>query len=71
MATISALSSLSESVGASRIVPGIQIPHPVGSPKLTGDGDGRTRRRLLLLALEALSSQVEGPTMFQSNGVHS
>ena len=71
MATISALCGLSENVGASRIVSGIQIPHPMGNPGLAGDGDRKIRRELLLRAFEALSSAVEGPTIFKAEGVRS
>ena len=52
-------------VGANRIVPGVAIPHPIGSPELGAEGDRKVRRNLLNKALEALSTRVSEQTIFK------
>ncbi len=52
-------------VGANRIVPGVAIPHPIGSPELGAEGDRKVRRKLLNKALEALSTRVSKQTIFK------
>ena len=61
MATIT---TISESVGANRIVPTVAIPHPVGNPDLA-DKEDIMRRKMLEKAMEALTTEVEGPTLFK------
>jgi glycine reductase len=53
-------------MATSRIVPGIQIPHPCGDPSLPLERERELRRRLMLTALEAVSQPVEATTIFQS-----
>jgi len=55
---------ISLTVGANRIVPTIAIPHPLGDPKLTPAKEQNIRRRILDTALEALSTEVAGQTIF-------
>ena len=62
MATIT---TISQSVGANRIVPTVSIPYPVGNPAL-GDKEPELRMKLVKKALEALSTKVEEPTIFQA-----
>ncbi len=62
MATIT---TISESVGANRIVPTIAIPHPVGNPDLPPEEEHDLRRKLVKIALEALSIEVTEPTQFE------
>jgi glycine reductase len=62
MATIT---TISESVGANRIVPTVAIPHPVGNPKLNKEDEHSLRRALVKKALDALSTEVSGPTHFE------
>ena len=62
MATIT---TICESVGANRIVPTIAIPYPVGNPKLNKDDEHTLRKSLVRKALDALSSEVSGPTQFE------
>ena len=52
-------------MGAPRIVPTRGIPFPAGDPSLDGDGEKAWRRKLLDRALEAVSTPVHGPTVFQ------
>jgi betaine reductase len=62
MATIT---TISESVGANRIVPTIAIPYPVGNPKLNKGDEHSIRKALVKKALEALTTKVTGPTQFE------
>ena len=61
MATIT---TISQSVGANRIVPTVSIPYPVGNPDL-GEKEGDLRMKMVKKALEALTTEVEEPTIFQ------
>ncbi len=61
MATIT---TISKSVGANRIVPTIAIPHPVGNPKVSEEREYELRENLVSRAIEALSTEVESPTIF-------
>ena len=62
MATIT---SISESVGANRIVPTVAIPHPVGNPKLSKEEEHILRRNLVKKALDALATEIPGQTCFE------
>jgi len=56
---------ISMTVGANRIVPAVAIPHPLGNPSLSPAEELRLRRRILTTALEALSTEVDGQTIFE------
>lgn len=62
MATIT---TISESVGANRIVPTVAIPYPVGNPKLNKDDEHALRKALVKKAVDALTTEVTGPTQFE------
>lgn len=62
MATIT---TISQSVGANRIVPTVAIPHPVGNPNLPPEGEIELRRKLVKKALDALHTEVTEPTQFE------
>lgn len=62
MATIT---TISESVGANRIVPTVAIPHPVGNPKLNKEDEHTLRRALVKKALDGLAIAVTEPTHFE------
>lgn len=62
MATIT---TISESVGANRIVPTIAIPYPVGDPSLGEKEDAIVRDELVERAIRALSTEVASPTIFK------
>ncbi|SEN28257.1 glycine reductase [Peptostreptococcus russellii] len=55
--------TISKSVGANRIVPTVAIPYPVGNPE-KGKKEFSLRNSLVDRAIEALSTEVDGPTMF-------
>jgi glycine reductase len=59
------LVSIAMRVGAPRIVPTRGIPYPTGDPDLTPEEERQLRRSLLERALEALSTAVESPTIFE------
>lgn len=56
---------ISLTVGANRIVPAIAIPHPLGNPSLTMEEEKVIRRTLLGKAIKALSTEVDGQTVFE------
>lgn len=56
---------ISLTVGANRIVPAIAIPHPLGNPSLTMEEEKVIRRTILGKAIKALSTEVEGQTVFE------
>ena len=61
---IAAITLISESVGANRIVPAIAIPYPVGDPKLSKEEEHTLRKKLVKKALDALATEVSGQTHF-------
>ena len=61
---MSTITTISESVGANRIVPTIAIPHPVGDPSLSEQEEHDLRKDLVDRALDSLSKDVESPTRF-------
>jgi len=56
---------ISMTVGANRIVPAVAIPHPLGNPALAPEGEKQLRRKILTTALGALSTEVDGQTIFE------
>lgn len=62
MATIT---TISETVGANRIVPTIAIPYPVGNPKLSAEDEHAARKALVMKALNALVTKIDSITVFE------
>jgi len=56
---------ISMTVGANRIVPAVAIPHPLGNPSLDPSEEKQLRRKILTTALNALSTEVDGQTIFE------
>lgn len=56
--------TISQTVGANRIVPAIAIPHPLGNPKLPPEEEKALRRNLFSKALAALQTPIEEQTVF-------
>ncbi len=56
---------ISLTVGANRIVPAIAIPHPLGNPKLSHKEEYALRMGIVKKALKALSTEVDGQTIFE------
>ena len=63
------LVGIARRVGAPRIVPTRGIPYPAGDPNVDGVAERAWRRRLLERALVALSTAVDGPTVFEMEDV--
>jgi glycine reductase len=63
-ALITAIPSVAQSVGASRIITGGGIPYPAGDPSLPPEREVEFRRRLVEKALEAITTNVDKPTVF-------
>ena len=57
---------ISLTVGANRIVPTIAIPHPLGNPALDKEVEKKLRRKLVDKALKALTTEVDGQTVFEN-----
>jgi len=55
-------------VGANRIVPAAGIIHPLGGADLSPDEERALRRRIVERALQALQTEVVGPTVFTGDG---
>ncbi len=62
---ICTVTPISLTVGANRIVPAIAIP-PLGNPALDKDEEKELRRKLVLKALKALETEVDGQTVFDN-----
>ena len=56
---------ISLTVGSNRIVPTIAIPHPLGNPALTHEEEYELRKKLVLKALKALTTEVTDQTIFE------
>ena len=59
------LVSIAKRVGAPRIVPTRGIPFPTGDPSLPPAEEQAWRRQLVERALQALTTAVPGPTVFE------
>ena len=64
-AHICSIVPISRTVGATRIVPAIAIPHPLGDPSMDLEEERRLRRGLVEKALVALQTAVEGQRVFE------
>ena len=61
---ICTVTPISMTVGANRIVPAIAILHPLGNPALDKDEEKALRRHIVEKALDALTTEVDGQTIF-------
>ena len=62
---ICTVTPISMTVGANRIVPAIAIPHPLGDPSRTMEEEKVLRRHIVEKALVALTTPVDGQTIFE------
>ncbi len=65
MALITAMTMLGKQIGANRIVPGAKIAHVCGDPTLPVEEDVALRRNIVERALQAVQTEVTGPTVFE------
>ena len=63
---ICTVTPISMTVGANRIVPAIAIPHPLGNPALGKDEECARLKGLVEKALKALTTEVDGQTIFDN-----
>ncbi len=61
---MSTITTISESVGANRIVPTIAIPYPVGNPNLKKQEEYDLRKDMVTRALDSLAVKVTETTQF-------
>ena len=62
---MSALPALALNVGALRVVRGVRIEHVCGDPSLSEDEDRQLSRAIVMTALRALQTPIDGPTLFE------
>ena len=56
---------VSETGGANRIVPTISIPYPLGNPNTPKEEQWKLRYHRVSVALDALTADVDGQTVFK------
>lgn len=61
---MSTITTISESVGANRIVPTVAIPYPVGNPDLPEQEEYDLRKDMVKRAVESLGTEVTEITQF-------
>ncbi len=59
------MTSVAEMVGSHRIVQGNGIVHPLGSAESSPEEEHRLRRKIMERALDALTTEVDQPTVFR------
>ena len=64
VAVVSAIPMIPLSVEVSRVVRGVRVEHVCGDPNLNEENDQRLMRRIVETALQALQTEVSGPTLF-------
>lgn len=62
---MTAIPAIPLSVGASRVVRGVRVPHVCGDPALSDEKDHELRVRIAETALRAIATEVTGPTIFE------
>ena len=62
---ICTVTPISMTVGANRIVPAVAIPHQLGNPALDKEEEKKLRRQIVEKALKALTTEVDGQTIFE------
>jgi len=65
VAHVCSITTISQTVGANRIVPAVAIPHPLGNPTLAPGEEKELRRGLLRKAFGALTTPIEEQTVFE------
>jgi len=61
---VNAFTTIALSVGANRIVFGGDFTYPTGNPDLPLDREKAYRKKIIEKCLEALQTEVKGPTLF-------
>lgn len=63
-AHVCSIVTISQTVGANRIVPSVAIPHPLGDPDKTPEEERALRRALVERALIALETEITEQRVF-------
>jgi glycine reductase len=61
---ITAFTSIALSVGVNRVLAGNQFTSPAGFPELPPDREREFQKQMMTIALEALATPVQEPTLF-------
>ena len=61
---VSAIPMIPLAAEVSRVVKGVRVEHVCGDPNLSEENDLGLMRRILETALQALRTEVAGPTLF-------
>lgn len=69
VAVVSAIPMIPLSVEVSRVVRGVRVEHVCGDPNLNEENDRRLMRRIVETALQALRTEVTGPTLFDPDAL--
>ena len=56
---------ISKTVGANRIIPAVAIPHPLGDPSKSREGEKTLRRTLVEKAFRAMETEIEDQRVFE------
>ena len=67
VAYITAMSLLAKQMGNNRVITGTKLPHPCGDPNVPEEADFAIRREIIKCSLEALQTDVDGPTIVEPN----
>ena len=59
------MATISLTIGANRIIPGIGIPYPLGDPPQGEKDSYKLRLSMVRRALKALQTPVDGQTVFE------
>ena len=62
---ICTVTPISMTVGANRILPAVAIPHPHCNTALDKEEEKKLRRQIVEKALKALTTEVDGQTIFE------
>ena len=62
---MTAMPAIPLAVGAARVVRGVRVPHVCGDPALSEEKDWDLGVRIVETALDALTTPVQGPTLFE------
>jgi glycine reductase len=65
VAMMTAIPVIPLTVGANRVIRGVRVPHVVGDPSLSVEKDREMAMKIVLTALRALETSVDGPTLFE------
>jgi glycine reductase len=63
---VTALPTIASMVGTNRVLRGVSITHPTGDPALSVGDELQLRRHMVTRALDMLSTEVAGRTVWEA-----